>query len=131
MNDRLPRNIPSVVGKERYGTWDLASDRRPPDEQPEDAWEARAAEQWTEQTSESVRRLIVRQRWLSIAATTLLLGTVVGVVTASHLYPEAMVEPVWRGFSPAFLFVGVLIYPLTCVVAALYVIIANRMDGLV
>jgi len=130
VNDRLPRNIPSVAGKERYGTWDLSSDRHPPDEQPEDAWDARADEHWTEQTEESVRRLIARQRILSITATIVLLATVVGVVTASHLYPETMAEPVWRGFSPAFLFVGVVIYPLTWIVAALYVVISNRLDGL-
>lgn len=97
----------------------------------DDAWDARAAEQPVEQTDESVRRLIVRQRRLSIAATAVLLGTVTGVIIASHLYPDTMAEPIWRGFSPAFLFVGVVIYPLTWIVAVLYVIISNRMDGLV
>ncbi|MHB9150470.1 MAG: DUF485 domain-containing protein [Thermoleophilia bacterium] len=131
MSERLRRNIPPSSGKERYGTWDLSSDRQTPEGQLDDAWEGRAAEQPVEQTDESVRRLIVRQRRLSIAATTVLLGTVAGVLIASHLYPDTMAEPVWRGFSPAFLFVGVVIYPLTWIVAALYVIISNRMDGLV
>lgn len=131
MSERLRRNIPPSTGKERYGTWDLSSDRQTSEGQLDEAWEVRATEQPIEQTDESVRRLIVRQRRLSIAATAVLLGTVAGVLIASHLYPDTMAEPVWRGFSPAFLFLGVVIYPLTWIVAALYVIVSNRMDGLV
>jgi len=130
VSDRLPRNIPNGTGRERYGTWDLSSDRHPPEEQPEGTWESKVADHASEQSDEVIRRLIVRQRRLSIAATALLLGAVVGVVTISHLFPETMAVPVWRGFSPAFLFMGVLIYPLTWIVAVLYVVISNRMDGL-
>ena len=130
MSDRLPRHIPPTTGGERYGTWDLSSDRPTQEERTDDSWEARVSDQWSPEYDAIVARLIVRQRRLSIAATVFLLGTVLAVVTFTHLYPDSMAAPVWRGFSPAFLFVGVIIYPLTWVVALGYVIISNRMDGL-
>jgi uncharacterized membrane protein (DUF485 family) len=130
VSDRLPRKIRSTGGGDRYGTWELSDDRRATEESPDDSWEARIAEMWGEEPEEEVARLIVRQRRLSVVATVIVVGVVLIAVTLGHLYPEAMSTPVWRGFSPAFLIVGVLIYPLTWIIALLYVLISNRMDGL-
>lgn len=130
MNDRLDRRTPGPSGSERYGTWDLASDRETPEQFGDESLELRDGPESDEATDARVRALIVRQRRLSLAATTVLLGLVLAVVVVSHLYPETMSRPVWRGFSPAFLAMGILIYPLTWIVSALFVVLSNRMDGL-
>lgn len=130
MSDRLPRNIPPSGGGDRYGAWQLSSDREGTEEPLEDSWDSRISEPWEEESQEQVARLIVRQRRLSIAATAVLVGTLLIVVTLGHVYPEAMSTPVWRGFGPAWLFIGILIYPVTWLVALVYVIVSNRMDGL-
>ncbi len=130
MNDRLDRRIPGQPGSERYGTWDLASDRTLADLPAEEPADPHGGADWDEAAEARVRALIIRQRRLSITATALLLGLVLAVVVASHVYPIAMATPVWRGFSPALLAMGVLIYPLTWVVAGLFVVLSNRMDGL-
>lgn len=130
MNDRLDRRIPGSSTNGRYGTWDLASDRTLADSSAEEQLDPRGGAEWDEAAEAHVRGLIVRQRRLSITATAVLLGLVLAVVVASHVYPVAMAEPVWRGFSPALLAMGVLIYPLTWIVACLFVVLSNRMDGL-
>lgn len=130
MNDRLDRRIPGSSTNERYGTWDLASDRTLTDPPAEEQLDPRGGAEWDEAAEARLRRLIVRQRRLSLTATAVLLGLVLCVVVASHVYPDAMATPVWRGFSPALLAMGILIYPLTWVVASLFVVLSNRMDGL-
>lgn len=130
MNDRLDRRRPGASGSERYGTWDLASDRALAEPAPEETLDPLGAADWDEADEARVRALIVRQRRLSLTATAFLLGSVLAVVVASHLYPDTMAIPVWRGFSPALLALGVLVYPLTWLVAALFVVLSNRMDGL-
>lgn len=130
MSDRLDRRLPGASGSERYGTWDLAGDRTVAELSAEEPLDSGGVTEWDEAAEVRLRALIVRQRRLSITASAVLLGLVLAVVVASHVFPGTMATPVWRGFSPALLALGVLIYPLTWLVAALFVVLSNRMDGL-
>lgn len=128
MNDRLPRNIPGPGQRRRYGRWDLASDRGPGSPLP--SVERPPPEEWPKENEEQIRALMRRQRRLSLVAATVLFGLVFAVVIAGYVAPEVMGRVVWNGFSVSFIFLGVLIYPLTWMVASLYAFVANRMDGL-
>lgn len=128
MSDTLRRNIPPSEGQDRYGTWDLTADQ-PLDEDLDDAYEPRSAGDWSEETDRAIRRLMKRQRRLSLAAAGSLFGVILVAVVASHLFPEVMSMPIWRNFSPALLAIGVIAYPLTWVIALVYVLLANHMDG--
>ncbi|MBU2601827.1 MAG: DUF485 domain-containing protein [Actinobacteria bacterium] len=130
MSDILRRNIPPSEGRDKYGTWDLSNDQVSPDEDLDDAYEPRSPHDWSEETDRSVRLLMKRQRRLSLTAAGSLFGAVLVAVVASHLFPEIMSVPVWRNFSPALLTIGVIAYPVTWVIALVYVLLANRMDGL-
>lgn len=130
MSDTLGRSIPRSEGQDRYGTWDLSNDRLPLDEDLDDAYEPRSPEDWSDETDRSVRLLMKRQRRLSLTAAGSLFGAVLVAVVASHLFPEIMSVPVWRNFSPALLTIGVIAYPVTWIIALVYVLLANRMDGL-
>lgn len=128
MSDTLRRNIPPSEGQDKYGTWDLSSDQLL-DEDLDDAYGPRSTDDWSEETDRMVRRLMNRQRRLSLTAGGSLFAAVLAAVVASHLFPEIMSVPIWGNFSPALLAIGVIAYPLTWVIALVYVLIANRMDG--
>ncbi len=128
MSDRLPRHIPVAGSRPRYGTWDLAGDREPGT--PLNATDQIPDEEWPQATDEQIRVLMQRQRRLSVTAAVVLFGLVFAGVIAGYVAPEYMGRAVWGGFSASFLFAAVLVYPLAWVVAAVYTLISNRMDGL-
>ncbi len=127
MSDTLRRNIPPSEGQDRYGAWDLSSDQLVDDEL-DDVYGSRATDHWSEESERMVRILMKRQRRLSLTAGGSLFVAVLLAVVASHLFPGFMSVPIWRNFSPAFLAIGVIAYPVTWVVALVYVLVANHMD---
>ena len=130
MSDRLRHTISSPTRRERYGTWDLSSDR-PPIETPPEAPLVEQADEWPHAENEAqIERLMRRQLRLSFAAALVLLVPVFAFVVAAHAFRDSLGTPVWHGFSIAFLVAAVLIYPATWLVALVYTIVANRMDGL-
>lgn len=126
MDERLTRRTPSSAERLRYGRWELSTDQaeaRGPEPRPEDPEQRRAEE-------EEARRLMIKQRRLSLTAAASVAVMVFAVVIAGYVWTGWMTRPLWHGFSPLFLFVGILIYPLTWVVAILYTVISNQLDGL-
>jgi uncharacterized membrane protein (DUF485 family) len=126
MNESLPRNIASPEHRERYGSWEISQEQATvaagaelrPDEEGRQAYE------------EEVRRLMIRQRRLSLLAASILFGTVFAVTISSYLFSDLLNRPIWQGFSPAILFGAVVVYPLTWLIAAVYTVVSNKMDGL-
>lgn len=129
MSDRLRHTTSSPASRERYGTWDLSSDR-PPVETPLEA-PLVEHDMWLDAENEAqIERLMRRQLRLSLAAALVLLVPVFAFVVAVHAFRDSLGTPVWHGFSIAFLVAAVLIYPTTWLVALIYTLVANRMDGL-
>jgi uncharacterized membrane protein (DUF485 family) len=135
MSDTLHRNLPTPDGHDRYGAWRLASD----DDAAAADGHAPAAAGDAPLTSHKedfpayqaeVLALMRRQRRLSVLAALVLFGIVGGVMVTSYVWFDAVAKPIWHGFSLSFLFVALLVYPLTWVVAVVYTLLSNRMDGL-
>ncbi len=126
MDERLSRRTPSSAERLRYGRWELSTDQaetRAPAPRPEDS------ERWQAEEDEA-RRLMVKQRRLSLVSAASVAVTVFAVVIAGYVWTDWMTRPLWHGFSPLFLFVAILIYPLTWAVAIVYTVFANQLDGL-
>lgn len=127
MDERLRRNIAPPTERSRYGRWELTGDLAPGEAPP--ATPTDDYDEW-EVDEEEVRRLMRRQRRLSLSVASALMAVAFGVIIAGYAWPGTMSDPVWHGFSPLFLFSAILIYPLVWLVAIAYTIVANRMDGL-
>ncbi len=65
-------------------------------------------------------------RVLRVAA--VFVGLVLGVPLVNHLYPELANAPV-LGFTASWLFLGVLIYPITVVLSFYFVAASNRIEA--
>lgn len=129
MTDRLRRSATRPQSRNRYGTWKLSSDDQTPAGL-ESNEEQRMIDDWLHNSEKDVRLLMRRQWRLSVIVALLVYGTTIGVIVLTFLWPEVMSEPIWRGFSPAFLFAAVLIYPFILIAAIAYTLISNRLDGL-
>ena len=135
MTETLHRNIPSPGERDRYGTWRLTSDDEAAEasgQLPLPGSEASAIAVIEDYPAyqEEVLALMRRQLGLSVVAALVLFGLVGGVMVAGYVWFDALARPIWHGFSISFLFVAVLVYPLTWSVAMVYTILSNRMDGL-
>jgi uncharacterized membrane protein (DUF485 family) len=128
VNERLPRNIPGPGQNRRYGRWDMAGDREPGTALP--SAEVDHSAKGSRGREEEVRKLMRRQLRLSTAAAVLLFGVVFAAVLVMYLAPTLLGNTEWLGFRLDFLFAAILIYPLTWLVATVYTLIANRLDGL-
>ncbi len=136
MPDRLTRHTPTT-GRGRYGSWDLSLDRDPAlqettgkDDRQDKTGGPHAMEDREHPDEEQVLLLIRRQRRLSLTMAVLLFGPVFAFVVAAIEFQGAMAVPVWHGFSVSFLLAAVVVYVVTWVVAIVYAVLSNRMDGL-
>jgi uncharacterized membrane protein (DUF485 family) len=128
VSDSLRRNIPSSDRRRRYGDWELIDDRV--ESSPPAVPEWRRDEPSHPEYEAEVRRLMLRQRRLSLVAAVVLFGTVFAFTIGSYAFSDLLNRPVWHGFSPAIFFAAVAVYPITWLIAVVYTIISNRMDGL-
>ncbi len=82
----------------------------------------------TEEQARLARVLMRRQGALSLRVAAVFVGLVLGVPLVNHLYPELANAPV-LGFTASWLFLGVLIYPITVVLSFYFVAASNRIEA--
>ncbi len=74
------------------------------------------------------RALMRKQGALSLKVAAVFLGLVLGVPLVNYLAPEAANVPVF-GFTATWLFLGVMIYPITVLLSFYFVARSNRIEA--
>ncbi len=74
------------------------------------------------------RALMRRQGGLSLGVAAIFLGLVLGLPLVNYLAPEVANAPI-GGFTASWLFLGILIYPITVILSFYFVSRSNRIEA--